>query len=211
MASRQFNGIVKSLATIRSEGTMDLEQQVDGITKLLAESQTRRGALRLLTGAVLAGGLGMSGRADILANKEVKRCRTGRSWSRHSIHHVNKRYKTSVLEQRRLYRIRVSGYVVLGEPVPGPWGPSSPALDAEYAFDAFHPNAFTDKDTETSAGTDYGVSIDGKKPNWGPYDPDSHTYEQVIKGRGRRLSLMLQAHRGSISRQSSMVVEISCA
>lgn len=159
----------------------------DRIAATLGETGTRRGALRLLAGAVLGvGGLAALGREPAEARKKQQkkksgRCRPGQRFDTVQVPADGSPVSTRALARGERYRLRVSGYVEDDE-----WG-----LDAESYFKRADPTNEAEVYDACLDGTEVGLAIDGADVNWGDYDPD-HRYERRIEGKGKKLELRLQ-------------------
>jgi hypothetical protein len=86
---------------------------------------------------------------------------------------------TPRLKNGQLYRLRVTGYVANRDQFSRPLG-----IDAEYAFLLSGQEAPVDM----RGALDYGLSLDGAAPSWGPYN-STHVYRTYVTGADRRVAL----------------------
>lgn len=106
---------------------------------------------------------------------------------------------TPVLAAGRVYRLRATGAAPTN---------ATHGQDAEYDFvfaDPGNPALVTD----AVPGFDFGISIDGAAPNWGPYNV-GHIYETQVAGAGRAATLRL-IDSIYTDNSGSITVEVFCA
>lgn len=199
---------------------MDAER-FDRMVTLQAQTQSRRGALRWLAGAVVAGaGLARLGDDDALAarrgaaeakgnGKGKKVCRPGRRVARLTLPADGSAVETPVLKKQQGYRLRVTGYVglaIIDPPDIVIGGP--PAVDAGFGFTRDAQPRTADRVRDL----DWGVAVDGVVPAWGSFNPE-HEYETEITGRGKALSLALIYDTTTFQAdgEGELIVAIECA
>ncbi len=170
----------------------------DRLAAALHGASTRRHALRLLAAAA-AGLAATAGLGVAEAKKKPKTCRRGKRPATVRVPASGATATTPVLRRGQRYRLRASG-VVATNAVAG--------QDAEFGFllaTPGDPNTLID----VFEGLDVGISIDGKAPNWGPYNL-AHTYETTVVGHGRAVTLQLLDTQHS-DNSGSLTVEVFCA
>jgi hypothetical protein len=171
-----------------------MNERTTPIASTLADSTTRRGALRFLTGLAMAGsGLSALGAADAGARNKKKNKRKGKKGNkgfcgdkrraRVQVPHDGTVVYTEKLEAGKRYTLHVSGHVT----------GTAPLLVNPVGIDAGH--IFRQEDGSTTThdsinGIDYGLAVDGAAAAWGDY-ASNHVYERKVVGEGKKLALHL--------------------
>ena len=176
-------------------GTVDTvaeDTTFDHTVKAFASGGSRRAVVRSLAAGLLAvasGGIA----TDTLAKKKRKRkrkskkkpqtpppttCPQGTLFAEVSVLADGSRAFTPVLKEGQVYILRASGY----------W-----STNGDYMCDAFA--AFLWKDPRSPMmyhnGVRLGLAVDGLSPDlWGTYS-QSHTYHQIVIGKGKPVSLQM--------------------
>jgi hypothetical protein len=171
---------------------------LEGISRELGATTTRRGAFRFLGSAAALGVVAAIGHDDAQGKRKKKAkkkaktkvtpptgvCTPGAEIARITVPYTGVAVLTPVLTAGQVYRVQVSGAAPTN---------ATHSVDAEYDFLTATPATFADN----NATVDVGLSIDdattdlSKSPKWGPYNP-AHIYEQQIVGQGRPASLLMQ-------------------
>lgn len=176
----------------------------DRIAAALAETRTRRGALRWLAGVAGAAALAGRGPAEAEAkkgNNGGKRCRRGQRIASISIPADGSPVLTPVLARNRRYRIVARGVAL---------GPDDWAVDAGYFSNSTPLFAVQEDACGAPGDTDVGLAIEGLVPDWGPFD-ESHVYRTVVTTDGDMALALSLRFCAEAAATSQMTADVYCA